>query len=104
MKKTKNSNYHRNGIELPAIINMETLSYASDEDLERHVTYLQAERDRAARSEYDLRPWEVEICYLQRELKIRNDRRIAHERYLRTHPEANFYVNNATEEDVAAVN
>ena len=89
-KKTQGSNFHRN-IELPSIMNMETLSYASDDDLNRHLHYLFAEKDRASRAEYELQPWEVEICYVLREVQIRHDRRAAHERYLRSNPDASFY-------------
>lgn len=87
-KKTQNENYN---INLPAVVSMETLSYATDDDLERHLSYLHSEKERAYRGEYDLRPWEVEICYVERELQIRHDRRNAHERYLRSAPEAGFY-------------
>jgi hypothetical protein len=99
-KKAQNSNYHRDFANVPEIIGMETLSYASDHELERHFTYLTAERDRAARSDQNLQPWEVEICYLQRELKIRSDRRAAHAEYLRRNPDANFFVGVADNSSV----
>ena len=94
MKKTKKNQknaYTRNDIELPAVVDMESLSYVSDDDLDRRHSYLLGERERAVRLECDSRPWDTEICYVQRELKIRSDRRVAHERYLRTNPEASFY-------------
>lgn len=80
--QTKNNSYR--GVDVPSVVDMDVLAYTSDDDLERRAAYLHAERDRASRFEYDLLPWETEICYVQRELKIRHDRRVAHEKYLLT--------------------
>jgi hypothetical protein len=41
--------------------------------------------------------WETEICYVQREIKIRNSRRVAHEKYVRNNPD--YYYENSTSED-----
>lgn len=74
-------------VNLPEIVDIDELSYASDDELIRRVTHLVGDRDRAARAGYTLDAWEVEICYVQRELKIRQDRRVAHDKYLASHGE-----------------
>lgn len=84
VKKGQMKNNSYRGVDLPNVVDMDTLAYASDDELERHASYLHAERDRASRFEYDLRPWEVEISYIQREMKIRHDRHLAHERFMQS--------------------
>lgn len=100
-KSQTKSNYYRGNMELPEVINMDTLSYANDDELERLHSFLQGERDKASKTDYDLQPWEVEICYVQRELRIRNSRRAAHDRYVRSNPDYHYYENSnqAQEED-----
>ena len=104
-KKTKkaqmNNNSNYRGIDLPNVVDMDTLAYASDDDLDRHASYLHNERDRASRFEYDVRPWEVEIAYIQRELKIRHDRRLAHEKYMQSSAMLDF--NDDQSDDRTAV-
>ena len=100
IKKTQAKNvgyYQRTGVETPEVTNMEELSYYDDDSLERQYSHLQTEREKASREGYDLRPWEVEICYVQRELKIRTARRAAHERYIRSNPDA--YYDPSAQED-----
>jgi hypothetical protein len=81
MKKTTiKKNHHV--INLPEIVDMDTLSYASDDELLRRMSHLVGDKDKAARNGYELTAWETEICYTQRELSIRQDRRVAHEKYL----------------------
>lgn len=93
-KKTQTkANYYRGNMELPEVINMDSLSYANDDELDRLHSYLQGERDKASKTDYDLQPWEVEICYVQRELKIRSSRRAAHDRYVRNNPD--YYYDNS---------
>ena len=82
-------------LNLPDFIDIDELSYASDEELIRRVTHLMSDRDKAARIGYDLNPWEVEICYVQRELKIRQDRRIAHEKFLARNGEFAYQHNDS---------
>jgi hypothetical protein len=94
IKKTQGSNKTSNynsGIELPEVINMDSLCFFDDDSLDRLHSHLQAEREKVARYTEDLLPWEVEICYVQREMKIRNVRRIAHEKYVRNNPDAYYY-------------
>lgn len=80
------SNY-RSNMELPEVINMDSLSYLNDDELERRLSFLQGEISKALKADYDLQPWEVEVCYVQRELRIRTARRSAHDRYVRNNPE-----------------
>jgi hypothetical protein len=105
MKKQKNysNNNNRNDIDLPAVVDMDTLSYTLDDDLDRRHSILHVEKDKAARLGCDLRPWETEICYVQRELKIRSDRRVAHEKYVRSNPDAAFH-GNAFHDEVVVDN
>jgi len=90
-KKTPSKNYNRS-MDLPNVVDMDTLAYATDEELDRHHSYLHNERERAARFDYDFRPWDDEICYVQREIQIRTSRRFAHERFLRSNPDTSNFV------------
>lgn len=87
MKKIKknNNNVSRVEMDYPVVVDMDTLSSTLDEDLVRRCSILISEREQASRLDLDLQPWETEICYVQRELKIRADRHAAHEKYLLSH-------------------
>ena len=74
--------------EVPAMINMETLSYVTDQDLESRFRALDSERQKVNNMGYDPYAWEVELAYVQREISIRESRRIAHENYIRNNPDA----------------
>lgn len=90
MKKSKKSTNHSNyrqHMELPESVNMDVLAYCNDEELENHINFLNSERDRAINFNVDPRPWEEEICYAQRELRMRNVRRFMHDKYVRSNPE-----------------
>jgi hypothetical protein len=89
-KSNKSSTYNRKDVQHPDVINMDALSCYDDESLERAHAYLQNEREKASRYTDDLTSWEVEICYVQRELKIRNTRRSMHSEYLRNNPDAYY--------------
>jgi|GEM_PF-3506063 len=94
MKKNnkKNSNRSYNvTFDLPDIVDMETLSYAGDDELSRRLAHLNGEKEQVQNEGYDAKLWEVEIAYVQRELKIRNARRVAHDEYLKANPEPNYY-------------
>lgn len=88
------SNYHRGAYDAPDVIDMDTLSYFDDESLDRQHGRLQSERERVLSDGQDALPWEVEICYVQRELKLRSSRRAAHEKYIRSNPD--LYQENYT--------
>lgn len=76
---------------LPEVINMDTLSYFDEESLTQLHERLQGEREKALSDGSDSTPWEVEICYVQRELKLRSTRRAIHEKYVRSNPDHNYY-------------
>lgn len=94
--KTSNNTY-RGGYQLPDVVDMDSLTYFDDESLDRYHGTLQNEREHVVREGFDALPWEVEICYAQRELKIRSARRAAHEKYLKSNPDA-YYENESYEE------
>jgi uncharacterized protein YggL (DUF469 family) len=92
MKKSPaNRNNHYRVAESPEVVDMDSLSYFDDESLERRHNHLQSDRDKAAHEGVDLLPWETEICYVQREIKLRSNRRALHEKYLRSNPEYQYY-------------
>jgi hypothetical protein len=105
MKKNMNkpsvghkSNYRR-GFDLPEVIDMDSLSYYDDDSLERRHGFLQNEREKVVGEGLDANPWEVEICYVQREIKIRSTRRALHEKYIRSNPEFQYYDADQSESD-----
>lgn len=87
--KKNNSNFsgELESYALPNIVDMDTLSYYDDEYLDRYHSHLQAERENAIQGGGNFLAWEVEICYAQREIRLRNGRRIAHDKYIRSNPE-----------------
>jgi hypothetical protein len=87
ISKNQSKSNFRSSLCMPEVHNMDALSYASDEELDRLHNHLQDEREKAARTTDDLVAWETEICYVQREMKIRTTRRSAHEKYLRSNPD-----------------
>jgi hypothetical protein len=95
-KNIKGSNrYNQNyEVNLPEVVNMDVLAYASDAEIRRQHDYLEEERARAYQAGVDVTPWEVELAYVQREVDVRRKRIAAHEKYLRAHPEL-FYAGNS---------
>lgn len=90
-KKNKTNTMNRtpkHEIDLPEIINMDDIAYASDSDLHRQYDYLNEDKNRAIQWGCDPTPWEVELAYIQREFDVRRTRAAAHERYVRSNPEA----------------
>lgn len=85
-----NSNFDQNvvnkkqkfSISLPEVINMDVLYSESDEELHARLDNLYSERDKAVAAEQDPQPWEVEICYVKREVLLRRQRRELHEKYV----------------------
>jgi hypothetical protein len=72
----------------PYIVDMDVLSYASDDDLRDRNRHLNEEKEQAFRSGIDSYLWEVELAYVHREMGIRSVRRVMHERFMKTNPEA----------------
>lgn len=91
IKKNGNSgvnSYHRATLRAPEVISLDDLAYLTEDELSRRHDFLVSEKETATRHEVDTKLWEVEICYVQRESQIRGSRRMAHDRYLKTNPEA----------------
>lgn len=67
-----------------SVASQDHITVMGEEELGKRVSFLEHLRYRQDnRGRYDVgRDAEVEICYLQRELEIRQQRRAAHERYL----------------------
>lgn len=84
-KNKKSFSKPRNNFNPVDVIDIDTLSYSNDDDLIRRLDHLFNEKDKVNQSNMDSVAWEVEICYVQRELRIRNGRKAAHEKYLREH-------------------
>lgn len=94
----------RSYMDPPDVVNMDDLAYIADDELEGRVAYLFSERDRAVSMDVDVRPWEEEICYVQREMRIRLSRRAAHDRYMRSNPDSYTVWSTSEEEQVTEVN
>ena len=97
MKKNRKSNngpINQYPVDFPEIVDMDALAYAVDEDLKQRNYTLSMERDQVLRAGLDPVKWEVELAYVYREMGIRESRRITHDRYLRSNPEANYANHN----------
>lgn len=86
-KKIPGGNYNN---DFPEVINMDSLSYYDDNNLESLLEYLQSEREKVVQTGQGALAWEIEICYVQRELKIRSTRKLLHEKYMKNNPD-DFY-------------
>lgn len=84
-KNKKSFSRARSNVNPVDVVDMDTLSYANDDELIRRLDYLFDEKDKLNQHNLDSTPWEIEICYVQRELRVRNARKTAHEIYLREH-------------------
>ena len=88
-KKNKNvekESFHQkrnSNIELPDVLNMDDIGYASDEAIIDRVRCLEVERNRVLDMRYDAQPWEVELAYLEREVQLRKTRSQKHDEFLR---------------------
>jgi len=80
-KKKKKNNFYSHNLQLTT----DSLAYTADEDLRNLHDSLCRERDMALREGYDSHDVEASICYVQRELGIREKRRSAHTDYLKLH-------------------
>lgn len=98
-KKSVNRQQNNVNVNYPDLLDSDTLAYMTDEDLESRSDFLHSERRKATQSEIDLTPWEIELCYVQREMKIRSVRRIAHEKFLKENPEINVFNQQIENED-----
>lgn len=98
-KQSNNSQHSDSNVLEPYIVDMDVLSYSSDDELRERNRYLSEEKDQAYKVGYDTYLWEVELAYVQREMGIRATRRMMHEKYMRSNPDAAYYA-DTFEEDV----
>lgn len=75
-------NKKQNPIPFPQQINMDDLAVVDDDSLSNMNRSLTDSVGRAASAGLNPGPWEVELCYVQRELQIRASRKEAHVKYL----------------------
>lgn len=96
MSKKKNSKNQVNDV----VISSDELSYMIDDDLRNLHESLRKEREYAAREGHNTRSVETMLCYVQREMEIRDLRRAAHFRYMKEHG-ITFEDQNAHTSDVS---
>ena len=78
-KKQKKNNFYRHDLYLT----VDSLAYAPDEELRNLHDSLRKERDMTVREGFDSHDVETSICYVQREISVRESRRIAHVAYIK---------------------
>jgi hypothetical protein len=91
-KKNKRSHHDSNNfsncpVDRPLVVDMDTLAYATDEELREREKMLSYDKDVVIRSGFDPYHWEVELAYVLREQNVREVRRIFHEKYVRNNPD-----------------
>lgn len=69
-------------VPLPDVTHMDDIAISNDDTLLDHLRRLEVDRDRVLEAKYDPRVWEVEACYIRRELQLRRERHHAHGLYL----------------------
>lgn len=74
----KNNNNYSHDLKLTT----DSLAYTSDEDLKNLHDSLRKERDMASRHGYQTLDVEISLCYVQREIDIRDIRKKHHYNYL----------------------
>ena len=66
---------------VPEEYTVDYLGIMVDEDLSSLYTMLNQQRNDLLRQKYSTRLWDIELAYIQRESRIRQDRRLAHKVY-----------------------
>lgn len=79
-KKQKKNNFYSHDLQLT----IDSLAYTSDDDLRNLHDSLRKERDMTVREGFDSTNVETSICYVQRELSVREVRRAAHMNYVKS--------------------
>ena len=79
MSKKKNSKNQVNDV----VITSDELAYMIDDDLRNLHESLRKEREYASREGHNTKNVEMMLCYVQREMEIRDIRRAAHFRYMK---------------------
>lgn len=89
VERTANKQFYKPELAQFDFVDVENICYASDEDLYGHLHTLVKVREDGVADGADAVPVEIEICYLRREIKVRADRREAHEKYVKDLQEEN---------------
>jgi len=85
-KEKKNMTKKKNKHQVEEImITSDDLVYMSDDDIRNLHDSLRKDRDYAVREGFNTKNSEVSLCYVQREMEIRDQRRSAHFRYMKEH-------------------
>ena len=79
------SNKKKNNFYSSEMISIDDLCYTLDDDLRNMQDSLRKERATAEREGFDPHQTEIALCYVQRELGIRDDRRAAYFEYVKKH-------------------
>jgi len=82
MNKVSNKNTHESPIPFPVRHDFDELAVMDDESLSELGRSLKYSVHRAGSHGLNSTPWEVELCYVQRESQVRSARREAHQRYV----------------------
>lgn len=69
-------------VPLPEVVNMDDIATMTDDVLIENLRSLETAREKAIEERIDTVPWEIEACYVRRELQLRRVRHSAHENYL----------------------
>lgn len=83
-KCQQNRGPRMSSIDLPEILTIDQLAELADEELVAHLRELRSALDKVRKERCNAQAWEVELCYAERELTIRKDRREAHRSYLKS--------------------
>ena len=89
----KKKNFYNHDIQLTS----DDIIYAADEEIRNLHDSLRRERDMTLRDGYDSSDVETSICYVQREIDIRENRRSAHSAYLKLNGYFDQTANNSKE-------
>ena len=80
--KVSNKNTYESPIPFPVRHSFDELAVMDDESLSELGRSLNDSVHRAGSHGLNSTPWEVELCYVQRESQVRSARREAHQRYV----------------------
>lgn len=76
------------------MLTFDSLAMLTDEELNSNLVSLENERAKVLKRGYSAKEIECDICYVSREMDLRNARRRAHEEYMR-----NLGASNASTEN-----
>lgn len=73
---------HQPSIDYPDVANMDDIAVLTDEELVEAISRLDVERRKVLSERCDAKDWEIELCYLRREMQIRRKRRETHDSFM----------------------